>query len=491
MFTGTGAITFNMLGNTGAVTFNSNLGLSPAMTINAPSASVAGVLAGISGSNPLTIQNNTIAGTLTYNGPVSSSTNLIQQNSIAGTLTMNVQSQSRGVSFSANIINGTLTVNDNTNFSPTLGSTPSISNNNINGTITLTNRASASFSISANNLSGFTISNDYDSSTNGTNGKTFVLQGNALIGFINNNVYFSGSANGTGTTNDRGRGLYGNIMGGSRISASVIGDGNRNLIASAIVGHGLNIYGTSLYDASNAANAGGQNGGSAFFGRWNAEDGNRANSSETVFAVGTGNSGSAGITRKTGFLIDSGSNSFFEGTLNVSGSTTLSGSLTIQSGSAFFANGNKQFNVGVFQSDVTQSGSANVSQSMNFETTDISEGVSIASNSRITLANAGTYNIQFSVQVDRVSGSGTDTVHIWLKKNGTNVDKSAGAITISGGASAAKTVASWNYVVNAAANDYYELVWQSTDSNIQLINQAATGNIPSTPSVILTVTQVK
>ena len=158
---------------------------------------------------------------------------------------------------------------------------------------------------------------------------------------------------------------------------------------------------------------------------------------------------------------------------------------------SFVANGNKQFNIGTFQSDVTQSGSANVSQSMNFEVTDISEGVTIASNSRITLANSGTYNIQFSVQVDRVSGSGTDTVHIWLKKNGTNVDKSAGAITISGAASAAKTIAAWNYVVNAAANDYYELVWEATDTNVQLINQPASGNIPSTPSIILTVTQVR
>ncbi len=91
----------------------------------------------------------------------------------------------------------------------------------------------------------------------------------------------------------------------------------------------MNIYGTSLYDASNAANAGGQNGGSAFFGRWNAEDGNRALSAETIFAVGTGNSGSAGITRKTGFLIDSGSNTFVEGTLNVSGASSLNGNLII------------------------------------------------------------------------------------------------------------------------------------------------------------------
>jgi hypothetical protein len=169
----------------------------------------------------------------------------------------------------------------------------------------------------------------------------------------------------------------------------------------------------------------------------------------------------------------------------------VTGSLSIASGSSFYANGNKQFNVGAFQSNISQSGSANVSQSMKFDQTDISQGVSIVSNSRITLANAGTYNIQFSVQIDRVSGSGTDTVNIWLKKNGVNVTASAGAITISGGALAAKAVAAWNYVVNATANDYYELAWQTTDSNIQLINANASGNVPSIPSIILTVTQVR
>jgi len=160
-----------------------------------------------------------------------------------------------------------------------------------------------------------------------------------------------------------------------------------------------------------------------------------------------------------------------------------SGSVTV--------NGNLQYNVGSFFSTASQSGSANVSQSITYDTTDISNGVSIVSGSQIKLTNAGTYNIQFSAQIDRVAGSGTDTVNIWLKKNGTNVSNSAGAITISGGALAAKAIAAWNYVVSAAANDYYELVWQTTDSNIQLINAAATGNIPGIPSMILTVTQVR
>jgi len=172
----------------------------------------------------------------------------------------------------------------------------------------------------------------------------------------------------------------------------------------------------------------------------------------------------------------------------------ISGSLQIASGSGtndLFMYGHKMFNVGAFQSDQTQSGSANVSQSITYTATDYSNGVSLVSGSRLTVANAGVYNIQFSVQIDRVSGSGTDTIHIWLKRNGTNVTNSSGTITISGNATQAKTVSSWNYVTDAAASDYFELCWQTSNTDIQLINVVATGNIPGTPSVIVTVTQVR
>jgi hypothetical protein len=170
-------------------------------------------------------------------------------------------------------------------------------------------------------------------------------------------------------------------------------------------------------------------------------------------------------------------------TTDVRNNLVVSGSLSV--------GGNLQFNVGAFQSTQSQSGSANVSQSITYDTTDYSQGVTYVSGSRLTVANKGVYNIQFSAQIDRVAGSGTDTVHIWLKKNGTNLAGSAGSITISGGAAAAKTISSWNYVVDSAANDYYELVWQPTDSNIQLIAATASGNIPSIPSIITTVTQVR
>ena len=66
--------------------------------------------------------------------------------------------------------------------------------------------------------------------------------------------------------------------------------------------------------------------GGGYFGRFNANDGLRNGTGENILVVGTGTSAD---NRKTGFLIDSGSNTFVEGSLNVSGSTQFTGSISI------------------------------------------------------------------------------------------------------------------------------------------------------------------
>jgi len=174
------------------------------------------------------------------------------------------------------------------------------------------------------------------------------------------------------------------------------------------------------------------------------------------------------------------------GSLSVSNTASFNAPVVINNNSDLYLYGHKQFNVGAFQSNITQSGSAAVSQSMQFETTDLSYGVTMVSNSRITLANAGIYNIQFSTQL--LADTGADNVWIWLKKNGTNLQATAGHVVL---ANNDELITSWNYVIDAAANDYYELVWQSAGGDAVLFSEAATGNIPSIPSVILTVTQVR
>jgi hypothetical protein len=132
----------------------------------------------------------------------------------------------------------------------------------------------------------------------------------------------------------------------------------------------------------------------------------------------------------------------------------------------------------------------NVSRSMQLETTELSDGVSIVSGSRITVAHPGVYNLQFSAQLEKTD-NGVDTVYIWFKKNGTNIPRSNTALDVlrqAGGGG--KSVAAWNYVDTFNSNDYIEIIWQSDDINMQLASDPASGNYPSIPSVIATLTQV-
>ena len=186
-------------------------------------------------------------------------------------------------------------------------------------------------------------------------------------------------------------------------------------------------------------------------------------------------------------------NAVISGSLKVSGSSTFTNTasfnapVVINNNSDLYVYGHKQFNVGAFTSTINQSGSAAVSQSMKFNTTDISNGVTLnGSTTQMLVTNAGTYNIQFSAQLVAVAGA--DDVWIWLKKNGTNVTNSAGRVTL---ANNEELIAAWNYAVEANANDYFELVWQTSGGDAVLLSNTATGNIPAIPSVIATVTQVR
>jgi len=53
----------------------------------------------------------------------------------------------------------------------------------------------------------------------------------------------------------------------------------------------------------------------------------------------------------------------------------------------------------------------------------------------------------------------------------------------------AKMVAAWNFFVNASANDYYEIFWYSSDTNVRVLAEIA-GARPAIPSIIMTVNQV-
>jgi len=151
---------------------------------------------------------------------------------------------------------------------------------------------------------------------------------------------------------------------------------------------------------------------------------------------------------------------------------------------------------GAFQDTTNQTAAViNTGYPMKLGVTDLSNGITIVSDgsnlTRITIANTGIYNIQFSAQFDRTN-SGTDAVDIWLRKNGTDVAGSGGKIILTGGAAASAIIATWNYVLDVTAGDYYQLMWSTPDTHVRLLYETAQASPfvhPLIPSLILTVTQ--
>ncbi len=174
--------------------------------------------------------------------------------------------------------------------------------------------------------------------------------------------------------------------------------------------------------------------------------------------------------------------------------TTGKGQVTISStggGGPFFNTATGSY--GSFYDTTTQTNPvANIARSMSFNTTDITNGVSISGstspfNTYIKTENPGVYNIQFSAQVDKTDG-GTDDIVIWLRKNGIDLIDTATTLTLPTNNS--KVVAAWNWFVNSAANDYYQIIWLSADTDLRLLAETAGGGHPGIPSVILTANRV-
>lgn len=142
----------------------------------------------------------------------------------------------------------------------------------------------------------------------------------------------------------------------------------------------------------------------------------------------------------------------------------------------------------------------NVGKAMIFETFDMSNGVTVVTDgtnlTKITFANAGKYNLQFSTQLQSLSTAPED-VYIWLRKNGTtgtaDVVGSTGVVGMEarkGPSDPYHIIAGWNFLLDVNANDFYQIVWATTNvTAVEIRFYAATANHPSTASTLFTVTQ--
>lgn len=145
---------------------------------------------------------------------------------------------------------------------------------------------------------------------------------------------------------------------------------------------------------------------------------------------------------------------------------------------------------GAFQDSTDQTAaSTTAAYAVKFNTTDFSNGITVASDSRLTVKSYGIYNLQFSLQF-----ANTDTqiqdINIWFAKNGTNITGSNSRFSIpnSHGGTNGHLIAALNYWVELAANDYVEIKWQTSSTSVTLeqIPAQTTPDRPATPSAIAT-----
>ena len=145
----------------------------------------------------------------------------------------------------------------------------------------------------------------------------------------------------------------------------------------------------------------------------------------------------------------------------------------------------------MYQDNITQTAAViNTGYPIKFRTLDYSNGVSVVSNSRITIANTGIYNLQFSVQLENSSTQEHD-VTIWLRKNGVDVTGSSGFVSVasSHGGVHGHVLPAWNYLLDVIGGDYYELVWSVSDTAVTMPYYPGSLSPPSAASAIFTVTQ--
>jgi hypothetical protein len=135
--------------------------------------------------------------------------------------------------------------------------------------------------------------------------------------------------------------------------------------------------------------------------------------------------------------------------------------------------------------------STTTAYAMTFNSTDISVGVGIASSSRITVSNSGTYNLQFSCQLSNTSNAPQD-IDIWFRRNGTDIANSNTRFGLAARKSVGDpfhTVAALNFFITLKTSDYVQIMWctTSTDAKIEYYSAPSSPTRPAIPSVIATI----
>lgn len=122
-----------------------------------------------------------------------------------------------------------------------------------------------------------------------------------------------------------------------------------------------------------------------------------------------------------------------------------------------------------------------------FDTTVFERGISLVSNSRITVERPGLYQIAVTLQLAN-NNVATQTVGVWFRINGTDVANSRArySVTEQHGGQPGHMAAELVNIFDLDENDYVEVVWYATSTDVTLQHLAAdtSPTRPVAPSAI-------
>ena len=313
-------------------------------------------------------------------------------------------------------------------------------------------------------------------------GSLFTSGSNTLIG----STTLTGSLNVSGSTTQTGNNT---LIGTTTLSGSINVSGSQNFIGSS------SFFGNHLLSGSNTIR-----GNTFMFGNIQVSGSSNFNNSEFIVTGSTSILGNFNVKGTstfsdttftvTGSQYFTGS-SFINGNQNLTGNSTVTGSLNVIgninviSGSSFTRWGNKLFNYAQFANTSSVLLTQNVSASIDLPLTYFSDGVSITSGSRITFANTGLYNVQYSALA--LQGNTTPSLRIWFRKTGSNVDNSSTIIQLQNNSQTAVTS---QFAQTINAGEYIEIWYHSNGANTSFPYTAAASGFPAAPSITVTVTQI-
>jgi hypothetical protein len=144
-----------------------------------------------------------------------------------------------------------------------------------------------------------------------------------------------------------------------------------------------------------------------------------------------------------------------------------------------------------------QTGSTTAATAVKWSTAAVTgAGVTVVSNSRITLAAAGTYRINASLQFNNSTNT-VRSVVVWFAVDGTNIADSAAKITVPKNSEGGTELTAYEIFVTVTAGQYVEMYWYPSDVSATLhyiapvtANPGVTPAIPAVPPAIVVVERV-